>query len=92
MPDTEGYPTEEELKRVHEWMPDDPKGWLEYIRSIWHWPEWGIHVEGSTYSISTGGWSGNEEIIETMEENKLLWWRTWESTRRGGHYVFRIDR
>ena len=42
------------------------------------------------FDISTGGWSGNEEILGAMRRNILLWRLTWEMARRGGHYRFRV--
>ena len=100
MPDRDGYPTEEELTRIREWSMDDPRGWLAFIKTCWYAPDWGWHEEheldetlsprwATSYHISTAGWSGNEEIIRAMRENpNLLWDQTWESVRRGGHYVF----
>jgi len=38
--------------------------------------------------VSTGGWSGNEELIGAMRMNFILWSQWWWSSRRGGHYVF----
>ena len=94
----EGYPTEEELKRVAEWDRHDPKGWLEFVKSIWWAADWGwtetLEFAASGWSrlhhVSTGGWSGNESIIGAMLDNRTLWAQVWESTRRGGHYVFLV--
>lgn len=88
MPDQDGYPTDDELQRVRDWPADDPKGWMKYIRTIWHLADWGFHDKGDEWRVSTGGWSGNEEIIRVMQDTDL-WFRVWESTRRGGHYIFR---
>jgi len=89
MPDYNGYPTEEELRTIAEWPWNDLKGMMEYVRSIWWMPDWGFEetMEG-VYSISTGGWSGNEDIIGAMKDNRV-WWSTWWAVHeRGGHYKF----
>ena len=95
MPDSNNYPTESELGRIRAWSHED--GWAElmgFIRSIWWHADWGWSVDAgklvTKYQISTGGWSGNEEIIEAMQENKRFWATCWYSNRRGGHYEFRV--
>ena len=92
MPDRDGYPTPDELERVATWPHTDPLGWMEYIRLIWWQEGWGWRQfpEGlrARYEVSTGGWSGNEQIIQAMADNQRLWVLTWQSTRRGGHYEF----
>lgn len=40
--------------------------------------------------LSTGGWSYNEEIIDELSET-FFWTFYWQTSRRGGHYVFGID-
>lgn len=92
------YPREDELERVATWEGD----WREcfaFIRSIWWMPDWGWHEATVTddfdrivtrYSISTGGWSGNEDIIAAMERNWMLMAMTWQQSRRGGHYIFEL--
>ena len=100
MPDRDGYPTDEELAKVRDWPSDDPVGWLAYIKTLWWAPEWGwseqsdstwdVSVPICRYSISTGGWSGNELILHAMRETRTLWQRTWVQHRRGGHYVFEV--
>lgn len=90
MSPVDGYPADEELKAIREWDKHDPRGWLEYCQGIWWAADWGWpEVEGE---VSTGGWSGNEDIIDAMQDNAMLWLQTWESTRRGGHYTFRLPK
>jgi len=92
MIDEDGYPTEEALKRIREWeWSDGVEEWFSFIESIWHFHDWGWHRDGSTYYVSTGGWSGNESIISAMQKNYVLWPNTWVSSRRGGHFEFEID-
>ena len=89
MPDEHGYPTEEELRIIREW--DANRGFLgllEHVEEIWWTPEWGISKEGSEWNVSTGGWSGNEEIVAALQDNMMFWMMCWVQSRRGGHYIF----
>lgn len=89
--DADGYPTVEALDIVRDWKDyNNVKGWFDFIKSIWWYPEWGWTEEDNIYHISTGGWSGNESIIEAMQNNYILWSYTWEEHKRGGHFKFRI--
>jgi hypothetical protein len=87
--DSDGYPTEAELLRVTEWSDVDAMAWLAYVKTLWHWPDWGWREEDDRIFASTGGWSGNEAVIEAMQRN-FLWGVVLESYRRGGHYELRI--
>lgn len=86
---TDPYPTEDELKRVREW-PGSFVTLLEFVRSLWWNPEWGWEQRGTKYYISTGGWSGNEDLIDALRDHKWFWMFCWVSSRRGGHYRFKI--
>ena len=99
--DSDGYPTHHALNLISNWHWSDSKGWFEFIKSIWWMPDWGWHEgdakdefdENKTsyrYNISTGGWSGNESIIDAMKKNTILWTTTWVQSRRGGHYIFEL--
>lgn len=96
----DGYPTDDELAQISAWPYTDPLGWFAFIRSCWHMAEWGWteydgrdrgHAE-RVFQISTGGWSGNESIIDAMRagEAKCCWYFFWYASRRGGHYEFRV--
>lgn len=104
MPDADGYPTEEELARLEAWpvpsedAPAAARAWLAYIRTLWHWPEWGWpppvmdrDTGAEFHHVSTGGWSGNEELIGMMESH-MLWRMVFRSVHRGGHYLFVVER
>lgn len=87
------YPLARELKRIKTWKyTDDPNDWMDYVILRWWMPDWGIRRVRSRLYMSTGGWSGNEEIIRAMRENFIMWDKTWHSVRRGGHYVFILPR
>lgn len=97
--DDDGYPTDYALYLIEIWPWEDTKGWFEFIKSIWWKADWGWD-EGEEdsehyndkkvyrYHISTGGWSGNEDLIRAMEKNDFMWYIHWVQSRRGGHYIF----
>lgn len=94
------YPTEESIVFVRGYRFDyDRIDLFDFIKSIWWTPEmlWdeedGVDQFGHairTYRISTGGWSGNEDIIRALEKNLYAWHTTWVQSRRGGHYIFEV--
>jgi len=86
------YPTDDELKKIEEWPYSDPMGWFEFVENIWWMPDWGISKVRNRLYMSTGGWSGNEEIIGAMRKNFILWSQLWYSVRRGGHYIFIVKK
>lgn len=86
------YPTDAELKKIEKWGFDDMRGWLDFVCSIWWMPDWGIRTTKRRLYISTGGWSGNEQIIGAMNKNFINWSQTWFSSRTGGHFIFKLPR
>jgi hypothetical protein len=94
--DADGYPTEEALDLIEKWHYNDPRGWFRFIANIWYLRSWGWAEDRTEndkyeYTISTAGWSGNEDIIRAMQQNNILWSTTWVQSRRGGHYVFEVN-
>lgn len=87
--DSEGYPTDEALAAIENWDRRDISGCFDYIGRLWHYPErW--NRDGRVITASTGGWSGNEDLIGALRENTILWAMSWWEIRRGGHYVFKV--
>jgi len=94
------YPTDEDLRLISNWSVKDIPEWFAFVRSLWALTDWKIEdaVDDiserpvTRYTISTGGWSGNEELIGAMQRNWLLWSLTWVQSRRGGHYIFEDPR
>ena len=86
------YPTNTDIKKIVNWPYDDFKGLISFIYTIWHYADCGYWTKrGNKYYISTGGWSGNEEIIGAMQKNKQFFWTMcWYQSRRGGHYIFHV--
>lgn len=98
------YPTNKELKTIEKWTLE--QGYIElmeYIKELWWMPDWGWKEEDvyaeykptkvlhRQYKLSTGGWSGNEEIITAMQNNTFFWVMCWEQSQRGGYHVFDVS-
>ena len=94
MPDKDGYPTKRELYRVKNWNIIDKgaKALVEFIEEIWWYPERQIEHHGNRLVLHTGGWSGNEDIIDALMEQSDFWSIYWEKSIRGGHYYFNLRR
>jgi hypothetical protein len=96
--DKDGYPTDETLEAIEKWNPKDTPGLFAFMKKAWSYPHYFTEeyctnfkgAPGYLYKISTGGWSGNESIIEAFEANYIAWIFTWVSSRRGGHYEFEV--
>ena len=85
------YPDEDELKTIKEWPYTDFVGLLEYCMGLWQFKDYATK-RGRNYRFATGGWSGNESIIEAMGENHIFWMSCWESSHRGGLYKFKVEK
>ena len=87
--DSNGYPDEAELKQIREWPWQDFDGLMEFVKDLWRYPE-RFKRTGNDYYLSTGGWSGNESLIEALQLNLMFWGCCWEKSERGGHFYFTI--
>lgn len=85
--DADGYPSEAELDAIINWPAKDCGGLLAHVLKMWHWPNYAIQ-EGRHYRFSTGGWSGNEDLIGALKQNIVFWSLCWEASRRGGVFEF----
>lgn len=89
--DEDGYPEDDELKRLSEWPYADVDGLLLFVRELWHWPQF-AECDGDELRLVTGGWSGNESVIGALKQNMGFWAICWESSHRGGLHVFNLSR
>ncbi len=93
--DNAGYPTDEALKMIENWdVFAHKQEFIDYLESLWSQD---FNYNGAGYQdkllrLSTGGWSGNEDIIQAMRKNTMFWLFAWEQSRRGGHYIFDMSR
>lgn len=88
----DGYPSDVELARIEHWPYDDLSGLFAYIAERWTYRDlWQIRgAKRDRISCSTGGWSGNEDLISALQSNLMAWALTWSESRRGGHYKFEV--
>lgn len=91
--DSDGYPEEEELQTIREWPYElGFHDLMAYVKERWWSANWGwtTYQDGDKthHLISTGGWSGNEEIVSALKNNRMFWMINWKMSRSGGHYQF----
>lgn len=97
----DGYPHDIEIMRIEQWptaTTDDLITLMEYVKARWSYPQYWEEADIEDrypyreYTVSTGGWSGNESLIHALEQNTMFRVIAPWSWRRGGHYVYRINR
>ena len=89
----DGYPTDETLEVIKNWDDLSYRGQLKllnHVKDAWSYPtRVGVQaVNVIMYWFSTGGWSGNEGLIDALRENTMFWMLCWHLSRRGGYYEF----
>jgi len=91
------YPTEEFLEWIKNYdiISGNVFDFIGTIIEYWWMPNWGVSIKRKykgiqTVYMSTGGWSGNEDIISAMMENHMFLSLYWQKSRRGGHYTFKL--
>lgn len=94
------YPTEEQLKLIEVWDFMDFENLAIFVQSIWHWGEeyarlhdWRADEFNSPYrmfELITGGWSGNESIVGSLNRNQMFNMMCWQASFRGGHHIYHI--
>lgn len=94
--DDGGYPTWETLRVIREWPIKSNfavRDLLAYVQKSWRY-KFEIRTGGRGRKrwiyIATGGWSGNEEIVDALKNNYVFWLFCWLESHRGGGYKFLI--
>jgi len=106
MPDSNGYPTDEELKVFDKWkLPNiDVKGLcvrdvIEHLESIWWMPDLGFNLhEGREHLFRRKvmklelhtGGWSGNEDVIAELQQTWFWFMYWVKSIRGGHYWFEI--
>ena len=95
MLDSNGYPDEESLKQIRDWdLTKKPlQGLLDLVADNTQWADRQISQTGKRvirYEYHTGGWSGNEDVIDALHHNFLFWSLFRTRSDRGGHFYFKI--
>ena len=93
--DEHGYPDEVELARIKAWPYTDLLGLMEFVRARWMYASDAentgyFSARGRRYKLSTGGWSGNEDLWGALMGNLMFVALCWQSSRRGGHHIIQI--
>jgi hypothetical protein len=93
--DEHGYPTRKTLRAIKSWSYDNIAGFFDYVeKALSAYGTFQRHDDLvksiQKIYIATGGWSGNESVIEAMQKNIVIWAMTWESSHRGGGYWFHV--
>ena len=100
--DDEGYPTPAYLESIRSWPHESGyNNLMDYVARGWWNGNSSIskshRVEkeqfvADIFRLSTGGWSGNEDIIAVLHGNALFYIMCWHSSQKGGHYKYEIKR
>jgi hypothetical protein len=86
------YPSEAFLKWIKSYdvLKDGPCDLIRAIKAEWQYSDYiRWYPKTKTLKISTGGWSGHEEILQALCEN-FVFWGFWVASLRGGHFTFRL--
>lgn len=95
MLDKDNYPDEASLKEIEKWdiLKQGVRGLLALVEENTWMPDWSFSIAGKRvlrFEYHTGGWSGNEDVINALRRNSLFFQMFWEKSTRGGHYYFKI--
>lgn len=96
----DGYPTEASLEAIKKWSPDDWQGktlgevsrpLLEAVKDAWYYDDRAKEPRPGLFTFSTGGWSGNEDLLGALRSNVLIY-ANWDYiTLPGGLFCIAIS-
>lgn len=98
--DDNADPTKELLEFIRTYIPDEffpISKFLEVLKEVWWIPESQIEVtidseQNMELILHTGGWGGNESIINAILDNMYLTYGAmlYYQWNVGGHYRFKV--
>ena len=104
--DSDGYPTDETLALIVYWHKNEgwkPNEFLKFVNSAFnkYYGRWEIindynklaafrEEEFKALEIATGGWSGNEQLINAMEKT-VFWSVFWRASFSGGLHILKLQ-
>jgi len=104
--DSDGYPSDQTLRDISYWYTLNgytPKEFFQFCKEAFnkHYGSWQI-VENynndllkdkpfTALRIATGGWSGNELVMDHMKTT-IFWSICWRASVSGGLYILDYDK
>ena len=92
--DQDGYPTDQYLDWIKSYDITQESAFdlLMDVLDNW-WMSYGVKIQRlyrgeRKVHMSTGGWSGNEDMIQALRSNTLFWPFHFYNHRAGGHFTF----
>jgi hypothetical protein len=91
-----GYPDETILKKIETWDGKDSSEMIAWIYEAWNHDYGSINKHWlqcknvNQYTLITGGWSGNEDVLYSLHVNRLFDALYWQKSERGGKHVYEV--
>lgn len=81
------------MKKIREWDYRDMVGLCQFVCDLWYYKDWATYNKKSgRLRLATGGWSGNEEIVQALHENQIFQATCWEMSKRGGLTIYVVPK
>lgn len=88
---SDAYPSEAVKTKIEDWPTRNNAGLARYIVEVWHPMGYAKYANGQL-RLMTGGWSGNEQLVDALKNNVFFWAACWVKSERGGLFVFKIPK
>src|SRR3990167_7434431 len=86
--DKAGYPTQETLQIIREWpIEGNADALLLFVRDAWYDSGRAKNVRPGIWTFTTGGWSGNEELLRALYQSPAWISLSWGSIDLPGGFL-----